>query len=190
MTYGLFFAMQALIHADAFVADESAQRWQLGFVRVKREEPVQRKQREKPKPLQQSSEPPPSAPVIKQGRFRSLKRVTKVALPEYNPSFSLGDGPYIGAGADTDVVPLVRVNPQYPMRAQIREIEGWVHIRFEVTPQGTTTGIEVLDADPEGYFENAAINAVKKYKYKPRMEGGVPVSRAGVEVVLSFEISK
>jgi protein TonB len=93
-----------------------------------------------------------------------------------------------GAGSDTDTIPLVRVNPLYPARAQARGVQGWVLVEFTVTKQGTTANIVVLEADPKGYFEQAATNAVKKYRYKPRVEDGVAVDRPGVQLVISFEI--
>ncbi len=91
-------------------------------------------------------------------------------------------------GEDTDAVPLVRVNPRYPRDAQVRGISGWVHLEFAVTPQGATADIVVLASDPEGYFEQAAIEAVERYEYKPRMTGRRAVSRPGLQVVLSFDI--
>jgi protein TonB len=87
-------------------------------------------------------------------------------------------------------VPLVRVNPQYPAKAASRGIEGWVHLRFTVTARGTTDDILVLDSNPTGYFESAARQAVKRYKYKPKVDNGQAVDRPGVEVVLSFELEK
>ena len=99
-----------------------------------------------------------------------------------------GTGDASGAGSDTDTIPLVRVNPMYPPRAQARGIEGWVLVQFTVTKQGTTKDVVVIDADPKGYFERAAINAVKKYRYKPRIEDGIAVERTGVQLVISFAI--
>jgi len=65
-----------------------------------------------------------------------------------------------------------------------------VHLRFTVTGQGTTDDIQVVAAEPPGYFEAAAKSAVKRYKYKPRTENGAPVDRPGVEVMLTFELEK
>lgn len=105
------------------------------------------------------------------------------------PQMALAGGVGIGS-ADMDIVPLVRVNPRYPPRAQSRGIEGWVHLRFTITPQGTVTDVQIVDADPKGYFERSAKRAVGKYKYKPKVQDGKPVSRAGVELVLTFEIEE
>ena len=93
-----------------------------------------------------------------------------------------------GAGSDTDAIPLVRVNPMYPARAQARGIQGWVLVQFTVTKEGTTKDIVVLDANPKGHFEAAATGAVKKYRYKPRIEDGVAVDRPGVQLVISFAL--
>jgi len=117
------------------------------------------------------------------------QQALKVDAPPFRPQLALAGGPQLGAApSDSYAVPLVRVPPRYPQRAQAREVEGWVHLRFTVTPEGTTRDIAVLDADPQGYFEKAAIAAVQKYKYKPRIENGVPVEETGVELVLSFEL--
>jgi len=103
------------------------------------------------------------------------------------PQMALAGGVGVGS-ADMDIVPLVRVNPRYPPRAQSRGIEGWVHLRFTITPQGTVDDVTIVDADPKGYFERSAKRAVGKYKYKPKIEDGKPVSRTGVELVLTFDL--
>jgi protein TonB len=105
------------------------------------------------------------------------------------PQMALAGGVGVGS-ADMDIVPLVRVNPRYPPRAQSRGIEGWVHLRFTITRQGTVTDVQVVDADPKGYFERSAKRAVGKYKYKPKIQDGEAVPRAGVELVLTFEIEE
>jgi protein TonB len=103
------------------------------------------------------------------------------------PDLSLAGGVGVGS-ADMDTVPLVRVNPRYPPRAQSRGIEGWVQLEFTITPQGTVTDVKIIDADPKGYFERSAKRAVQKYKYKPKVVDGKAVSRPGIQLVLSFDI--
>jgi len=189
VTFALFFVMQALISGEAKNLKENERRWGLDFVRLKREETVEKKKRERPKEVKRSESLPQIA-TIKEQRSAPRLNVVKVNAPKFDPSLALAGGPYLTAGADTDVVPLVRVDPRYPSRALSRGVEGWVHLRFTITPQGTTADIEILDSDPNSVFDRAAKNAVGKYKYKPRMENGVAVARPGVEVVLSFEIDE
>lgn len=189
VSFALFFVMHFLIAGASTTFQENEKRWALDFVRLEREEAVEKKRREKPKDVPRSQSVPRIATVAERSDAPHLK-VVKVAAPKFDPSLALAGGPYLTAGADTDVVPLVRVDPRYPSRALTRGIEGWVHLRFTVTPQGTTADIEILDSNPEGTFERSAKSAVSKYKYKPRMENGAPVARPGVEVVLSFEIDE
>jgi protein TonB len=72
----------------------------------------------------------------------------------------------------------------------MRGVEGWVHVEFTVTTAGTVKDVKVIDADPKGYFERAAMNAVGRYKYKPKIESGEAVERSGVQLVLSFKLQK
>jgi len=112
-------------------------------------------------------------------------------MPAFEASLDIGNGGGAAAAAnDADVVPLVRVNPQYPARAMQRGVEGWVHLAFTVTEAGTTKDIEVVEAEPTNYFEDAAVAAVRRYKYRPKLENGEAVARPGVELVLSFKLNR
>jgi protein TonB len=189
VTITIFFLMMSLVARDRSGTDARRSRTVMDFVRIRRDSEVETKVRERP----QKKLEMPDAPMVPELRTAAVAAPTDVAvpvaIPTFRPSFSLGGGTAkLDGGPDMDVVPLVRVNPLYPARAQARGIEGWVHLRFTITPQGTTKDIEVLDADPRHYFERAARDAVRKYKYKPKVEGGVPVERPGVEIVVSFEL--
>lgn len=185
VTFALFFTMQLLVAGRSPLPDEKQQRWEIDFVRLKRSEELNRKERVKPQKLERPEPPPPAAAPVD-----NAPTDMQIDIPLFDAALALGEGPSLGTGSDSDVVPMVRVNPQYPQRAAARGIEGWVHLRFTVTPQGSTSDIQVVEADPRGYFESAAKAAVKRYKYKPKVENGVAMERPGVEVVLSFELEK
>jgi protein TonB len=87
-------------------------------------------------------------------------------------------------------VPIVKVAPIYPRRALSRGIEGYVIVEFTVTPQGTVVSPEVVEAEPEGIFERAAMDAAKKFKYKPRMVDGKAVSVPGVQNQITFKMKR
>jgi protein TonB len=101
---------------------------------------------------------------------------------------NLGHG--ISVGSDRDVIPLVRINPEYPSRAQQRGIEGWVQVSFTITPAGTVADQKVVDADPKGLFERAALDAIARWKYNPKVVDGRAMERRGVMVVLTFKLEK
>lgn len=189
VTSGLLFLMQSLIASGpARLTDIKAGRI-VEFVRLKRESQVEQKQRELPN-RKTPDEPPPPEMQLSEVPEPTLEPSTMGALA-FQPSLELSGGPSMASAAsDADVVPLVRVSPQYPPDAMMRGIEGWVHVMFTISPSGTVKDVEVMDADPKGYFERAAMNAVKRYKYKPKIENGNPVERPGVEVVLSFKLER
>jgi protein TonB len=189
ITFGLFLTMQALVASRPVEMQESGPRHRLEFVRLKRSENLDLKKREKPQKIDKTAPdaPAPAAPQSSQ----SDAGASAVGVAAATASLGFGDGSSGGAGvADADVIPLVRVNPQYPAKAAASGIEGWVHVRFTITPQGTTSEIAVVKAEPPGYFEGAATAAVKGYKYKPKIENGQAVERPGVELVLAFKLDQ
>jgi protein TonB len=100
-------------------------------------------------------------------------------------------GPGIGGnGTDGDAAPLVRVAPQYPPQAIARNLEGWVRVRFDVAADGTVKGPRVVAAEPQSIFDGAALAAVARWRYRPRVDGGVAVERVGLETILRFELEE
>lgn len=102
---------------------------------------------------------------------------------ELEKATSLGTG-----GRDQDVVPLVRVDPDYPPRARQRGIEGYVDLEFTISAVGTVQDAKVIGSNPAYVFDRSALSAVRKWKYNPKIENGVAVSRSGVRVRLTFEL--
>lgn len=189
ITFGLFFLMQALIRTGPGELDESAGGRIVDFVRLKREAEPEVKKRELPSRAQPEKPPPP--PEMEMARAEAPNALEiAAAMPAFEPEMELAGGPGNGGAgpSDADVVPLVRVSPQYPPRALQRGVEGWVHLRFTITEAGTVKDAEVVAAEPERYFEEAALNAVRRYKYKPKIVDGEPIERPGVEVIISFRL--
>ncbi|WP_290436088.1 energy transducer TonB [Aeromonas caviae] len=73
-----------------------------------------------------------------------------------------------GIGASDLLMPLQRVEPVYPYRAQQAGIEGSVTLRFSVDADGRVQDVEVVEAKPKRQFERAAIQAINKWRYQPR----------------------
>ena len=86
-------------------------------------------------------------------------------------------------------MPIVKVAPVYPRRAQTRGIEGYVVLEFIVTKTGAVRNPFVVEAKPPGIFDRAAINAALKFKYKPIVVNGEPIDGAGVRNRITFELS-
>ena len=65
---------------------------------------------------------------------------------------------------------------RYPRRAQNNGIEGRVFLRFTVDKDGNVRDPQVVSAEPEGVFEQAALDSIVKYKLTPAKKDGKCVS--------------
>lgn len=83
---------------------------------------------------------------------------------------------------------LRKVQPTYPTRALERGIEGYVLLEFTVTVSGLAIDPTVVESDPAGIFDRAALEALSKFRYRPRVVDGEPVRTEGVRHRIDFEI--
>jgi len=190
VTFGLFFLMQQLIAMADARPDTGNKGKVIEFVRLKKDQDLQTKDREVPdkKPPEQ---PPPPPPLTTSQSNKPDANATGFA-EGFDIMGDIG-GPVVGSGVtsvDTDTIPLVRVKPTYPARATERGIEGWVVVEFTISPRGTVVDPKVLSYEPSSIFNQAALRAIRRWKYNPKIVDGKPVSRPGVKVKLDFEIGK
>ncbi|NIA20295.1 MAG: TonB family protein [Xanthomonadaceae bacterium] len=68
---------------------------------------------------------------------------------------------------DQQPLPMATPAPFYPHRARIRGIEGKVRVRFIVNQQGLVKEIEIIRAEPEGYFEQSVKTALANWHFRP-----------------------
>lgn len=90
--------------------------------------------------------------------------------------------------ADVEMLPIVKIIPEYPGRARIRGIEGWVLVNFIVTETGYVIEPEVIDAEPEYIFNRSALDAIEKFKFNPKQVDGAPVAVADVRYLFTYEL--
>ena len=69
------------------------------------------------------------------------------------------------------------VAPQFPDVARARGIDGWVDLQFVVGVDGTVSDLAVVGAEPVGIFEQAALDAVRHWRYRPVVRDGQAVSQ-------------
>src|SRR5690606_27323519 len=67
------------------------------------------------------------------------------------------------------------VPPTYPPDALRKGIEGWVELVFTVLPNGTVDDVQVRNASPADVFDDAAIRAVRQWRFEPVVRDGKPV---------------
>ena len=185
VTMSLLFLMQILIATGQAALTKPRERAQLDFVRVKRNEALnveEYKPEKPPKP----PETPPETPPQEMDNIDPSAPTIDIPAPTVAADTSIG-GPGGMNIAEGDYLPIVRVAPVYPARALSRGLEGYVDLSFTVTTAGTVKDPIVIEST-SSLFERAAIRAVLKFKYKPRVVDGVPVEVPGVKTRITFKI--
>ena len=187
ITAGLFWMMQYLIVTADRGLGESNSGNLLDFVRLKRDESIQRRQL-KPKKPPPPEAPPPQPPTPKLEELNpSADKIAISAVPvetdiEMSGGFSLG----VGEG---DYLPIVKVAPIYPARALQRGLEGFCVVQYTVTSLGTIKNpVVVEDQCSSSLFHRASLQAALKFKYKPRVIDGEAVEVSGVQNKFTYEI--
>lgn len=187
VTFFLLWGMQTLISGGNKALTEPPKGNVLDFIRLKKDESVQKKERKPQKPPKPET-PPPNMP---QPQMAQLNPNTASATTSFTADIAADVGLSGGlslAGGDGDYLPIVKVAPIYPRRAQSRGIEGYVIVEFTVTASGAVRDPIVVEAQPEGIFDQAAMDAALKFKYKPRVIDGTATEVAGVQNKISFQI--
>jgi protein TonB len=189
VTLSLFWLMQYLIETADRSLNEDAAGTLMDFVRVKRNEEIERRQLKPKKPPPPESAPPqPPTPQL-ENLNPNAEKIAISAVPvetdiEMTGGFSLG----VGEG---DYLPIVKVAPIYPNRALTRGVEGYCVVQYTVTRLGTTKDpVVVPDQCTSTLFHRASVNAALKFKYKPRIMDGEAVEVPGVQNKFTYEITE
>lgn len=187
VTLSLLFVMHLLIATGKAALTKPRERAQLDFVRVRRNETLNVEDFTPEKPPK-PPETPPETPPQDMDQVDPNAPSINIAPPEISGGTDIG-GPGGMNIAEGDYLPIVRVAPVYPARALSRGIEGYVDMEFTVTTTGTVRDPVVLFST-SSLFERAAIRAVLKFKYKPRVVDGNPVEVPGVKTRITFMIEE
>lgn len=187
ITFGLFWVMQTLVGAEGEMLEAKASAI-VDFVRVKRDTQPETKKREIPDRKQPDQPPPP--PQMDFSQNLNPDAAVGTIVPVVDAAMDLVSADLGGGGSDRDVVPMVRVEPQYPISAKQKGIEGWVELMYTITKLGTVTDIVVTAASAGTIFNRAATQAVSKWKYSPKIENGAAVERPRVRQRIRFQLPR
>ncbi len=64
----------------------------------------------------------------------------------------------------------------YPKRALNFCLEGWVILDYVVQADGRVKDVKILESQPQGVFDEAAVRTYRLWTFTPRTRNGVPVS--------------
>lgn len=189
LTLAVFFLMHTLIATGRSAITEETGGAVVDFVRVKEPENVQQKDRKPERPPEPERPPPQPDLPSPAASAETASGGLNIGAMNINPDIDIGAGIDAGA-AGGEYLPIVKVAPIYPQRALARGLEGWVLVEFTVTTAGTVRDVRVVEAEPPGVFDRAAMDAALKFKYKPRVIDGRPVEVEGVRNLIRFELER
>ncbi|MEE9426104.1 MAG: energy transducer TonB [Methylococcales bacterium] len=197
ISVGLFWFMQWMVMNNDSGLQKTSNQQLVDFIRIQKDTAINKKQRRlKPKP---QPEPPNKPKLVRSQPTKPLQSpapqmdMPNIDIPMTSPRLSANlsqampvqkrmpsANPELGQPSG-GLIPIVTSKPRYPLRAQSRNIEGWVVVEFTITPTGSVIDAKVTDAKPEGTFDRAALNAIVKWKFKPKIENSRPVAQRAVQ---------
>ena len=80
-----------------------------------------------------------------------------------------------------ELIAMRHITPDYPAIAVELGIEGYVIVSFAVTESGAVEDISIVESEPPGVFNDAAINAARRLRFEPRIISNSPVRVNNVE---------
>ena len=79
--------------------------------------------------------------------------------------------PQVEATKTEHISPVIRIEPLYPAQAAKQGISGSVVLKYDITANGKTKNINVLQSQPSDVFDKSAKEALSKWEYKTSKAG-------------------
>lgn len=122
---------------------------------------------------------------------------TSVSSVSHNPSLAGSNAPSAGPATSAPLLPTLplgidttwymarqvdshpramgRIEPAYPEEARRRNLEGTLKLMLKIDDLGRVQSAEVVEANPPGVFDEAALQAFRDARFQPAMKEGRPV---------------
>jgi protein TonB len=185
VTVGLFIIMYSLIAMrDVNLDDDGGVKIadiQLGETKIE----AQLKEIKPDKP-EDPVVPPPEMETPQSAEFDVDTSISVSFAPKADVEIGIGGL----SVSDGEYLPIVKVAPIYPRRAQTRGLQGYCIIEYTVTKSGSIRDPQAVDCQPSGVFDSASLKASLKFKYKPRVIDGEPVEVPGVRNKFTYTLEQ
>ena len=186
VTFGLLLLMQRLIATGEEAITPSKPGISGTYVRVERDKHVIIDRR-LPDPPDEVKPPPVLPPIVDDVGTGGAVVAIGPPLP---PSIGPGERGFERyAVRDGGLLPLVAAAPVYPARAIARHLDGYVVLEFTVTEIGSVRDAFVVTST-NSIFDRPALEAVYKFKYRPRVVDGEPVETPGTRRKFTFVLEQ
>ena len=183
VTGGLFLFMAAMIRQDLRL-DEPEDAVNISITAQIDDTDLTNANREFRRPTLDA--PPPPPPAVNDPSNRPALDGVRAQIPTIEANLNIGSG----FNPDRDAQPLVRIQEAYPERCMARAGNSEsVTVQFDVTPEGTTTNIQVIDTT-NSCFNRSVTRSVQRWKYQPKIEENEAQWRRGVVTVITYELTE
>ncbi len=183
VTAALFVLMQAMVYQDAPNFEDEAQQ-RIADIYIAERVIKANIEEELPDKPEEPDIPPPR--VLPPVADRAQVSANAINLNVQIVAPKIGIGAVIGGG---EYLPIIKIAPIYPRRAQSRGVEGHCTVEYTVTSAGTTENPKVVDCSSP-LFQKTSLNAALKFKYKPRVLNGEAIAVDGVQNRFIFELKE
>lgn len=187
VAFAMFWSMHLLIVGGKYIAEDGAPLATVDFVRLKKEADLETRERRKPPKPEPPKQPPP--PKMKVETPPPDSQPTPFQMPKLNLPTNVSGGPFLGSfvGGDSsgysELIPVMRIAPQYPRQALRDGISGFVVFELTINADGTVRSARPVQSQPRGMFEAAAMQSIMKWKFKPKIEDGKAMESKGMQRV-------
>jgi TonB family protein len=140
------------------------------------------------------------ASVVDRARMAAVDRVAQengVKLVWLNPPVldqpTTGAAPQIGAEAsavagvkpesDARAIAVLQPQPEFPDRARLDSIEGWVTVSYVIGRDGRVSDVAIVAAQPRNVFEGAVRKAVRSWRFQPVTVDGRTVEQKKTQTI-------
>jgi protein TonB len=196
----LFLFMAKLIQNDQKGLGKASDSAQFDFIRIKRVSQNNTRKRALPPKPKMKPMPTTMTKMVSKANTQPDRPTQSLrsSLPKVSDLVDFGNGPSVaggGAGGGNmvaqgqELMPLIRIEPQYPRKAAMKGQEGWVLLKFDISDKGTVENVQILNSKPRRIFDRAAMKALLRWKYRPKVIEGKAISQLNNKIQLDFKLT-
>jgi protein TonB len=82
----------------------------------------------------------------------------------------------------------IKQQPEYPLYAQRRGIEGRVVVEFDIDSSGIVINPRIADSESTSVFNQSVLKAINGYRYEPYRLGGEAIGLQGLKEEFRFQL--
>jgi len=182
MTLALIWLMHFLIEVSEAAVTDPESRTTLNVGRTVIDTPPLVDEPPPEPPISPVEAPPLSPPGSSDGPSNPVTVRTVAATP-----IVFKDMTAVLDSGNSALINIISAEPEYPIAAGQKSLEGYVVVRFEVTRVGTVENVVVVESSSP-LFNKAAIKAAYRSRYKPKTIDGMPQRVEGLQKIFRFKM--